>query len=158
MNAELVINLWAIYDASTGLVNSLAGRAYNIHGSDKEKLALLKNLSATDYVTAKRYNVPKRFKVVCPDGTEKTGVTFLNLVNNPNAQLFEDIFRNIESELPPIPDFSTSEFQHVKQKLPDDPLCIITVLYEDEVGGIRPIITDEDRVWVDQHEKRVHGI
>jgi hypothetical protein len=158
MNAELAINLWAIYDSGTGFVYGLAGRAYNIIGSDAEKLAILKSLSATDYLTTKRYQVPKRFSVSYTDGTVKEGVAFLNAVYDPHAQLFEEIFANIELELPPIPDFSDLECKSIKQMLPIDPLCVITVLYEDDDGVIRAIITDEDRAWVAQHQRVIHGI
>jgi hypothetical protein len=153
MNQELVFNFWAIYDAGTCLVYSLAGKAYNLSGSDAEKLALLKKLSATDYITAKRYKLPDRFQVSYTDGTEKKGVTFLNTVHDPNAQLFEEMFRNLEPELPPLPDLSGSDYKEIKQKIPDDPLCVVTVLYEDETGSIRPIITDEDRQWISQQEQ-----
>jgi len=158
MNQELVFNFWAIYDAGTGLVYSLAGKAYNLSGSDAEKLALLKKLSATDFITAKRYKVPGRFQVSYLDGTEKHGITLLNTVHDPNAQLFEEMFRNLEAELPPLPDFSGSGYKEIKQKIPDDPLCVITVLYEAETGSVRPIITDEDRKWIAQQEKIRRGI
>lgn len=158
MNSELAVNLWAIYDAGTGFVYSLAGRAYNISGSDSEKLAILKSLSATDYVSAKRYGVPKRFHINYENGVVKEGFAFLNAVHDPHAQLFEEMFENIESELPAISDFSGGECKPVKQYLPIDPLCVTTVLYEDDDGVIRAIITDEDRAWVTKHQNMIHGI
>lgn len=157
MSEELILNLWAIYDATTGLVYGLSGKAYNATGTDSEKLALLKKLSATDYVTAKRYEVPHRISILYTDGTEKKGVTRLNAVYDPNAQLFEDVFRKLEAELPPVPDFSSTGYDFINIKIPDDPLCVTTILYEDEKGSIRPIITDEDRQWVARHEEKMHG-
>ena len=90
---------------------------------------VLKYLSATDYVTAKRFTLPSRFEVSYTDGTFKTGVTSLNVLKDPNAQLFEDIFRNLEAELPPLPDFSGTEYRVISQKVPDDPLCVVIILY-----------------------------
>jgi hypothetical protein len=156
MNPELVVNLWAIYDASIGVVYNVAGRAYNVTGTDKEKLAFLKKLSATDYVTSTRYKVPNNFRVVYPDGSSKEGVAMLNAVYDSGPQLFEELFRHIESDLPPIFDFSGPEYQAKKQKLPDDPLCVTTVLYEDTAGHLRPIITDEDRSEIAQQEALIH--
>lgn len=156
MSTELIVNLWAIYDSTSGFVYGLSGRAYNCSGTDEQKLALLKQLAATDYISAKRYEVPERFSVSYPDGSVKSKVTFLNAVSDPQAQLFEDMFKNIESELPPLPFFSESEYTTRKQKLPDDPLCVTTILYEDEQGNIQPIISDEDRAWVAEQEARLH--
>jgi hypothetical protein len=158
MNSELVVNLWAIYDANIGYVYNVAGRAYNVTGTDKEKLTFLKSLSATDYVTSKRYRVPNNFKVVFPDGSSKEGVAMLKAVYDSDPQLFEELFRHIESDLPPTLDFSGPEFKANKQKLPNDPLCVTTVLYESTEGHIRPIITDEDRSWIAQQEALIHKL
>jgi hypothetical protein len=38
------------------------------------------------------------------------------------------------------------------QKIPEDPLCVITTLYEDEQGNVTPIATDSDREWVKEQE------
>ena len=142
MSSELVVNLWAIYDSSTGFVYSVAGKVYNTFGSDKEKLLLLKSLSATDYITAKRYPLPERFVVSFTDGTTKAGVTSLNVIYDLNAQVFEEVFKAIELELPSIPNYSSLTCDYTQLKLPENPLCVTTFLYEDEFGRIRPIITD----------------
>jgi len=81
MDSEIVINLWAIYDAGMRVIYGLSGKAYNMSGSDAEKLELLKKLSATDYVTAKRYKIPDRFKITYANGVEKSGVVFLTAVS-----------------------------------------------------------------------------
>ena len=85
------------------------------------------------------------------DGTEKAGFVTLQTVQDPNAQVFEEMFKNIESELPPLPDFSSPEYQAIPQKLPENPLCATTLLFENEVGEIRAIISDEDRAWAMQY-------
>ena len=145
-----MVNLWAVYDAGTGLIYALSGRAYLASGTESEKLALLQRKAATDHVTATRYEVPSRFRVSFSDRTVQEKVATLNAVTDQNAQLFEEMFRNIESGLA------------AAQKLPSNPLCITTVLYEDDAGDIRPIITDDDRKWVAAQErargKRPQGI
>ncbi|MCM2972899.1 hypothetical protein [Larsenimonas suaedae] len=149
MQAELVFNLWAFCDSGTEAIYALSGRAYNIEGTDQEKLDFLKTASRTDYLTAERLNVPDRFKIYVGD-EEKAGFTSLNTLNDPNAQLFEEVFKSVEDELPLLPDFSGPEPIAVQQKIPNDPLCVVTTLYEDESGNIRPIITEKDREWVSQ--------
>ena len=156
MSSELVVNLWAIYDSSTGFVYSVAGKVYNTFGSDKEKLLLLKSLSATDYITAKRYPLPERFVVSFTDGTTKAGVTSLNVIYDLNAQVFEEVFKAIELELPSIPNYSSLTCDYTQLKLPENPLCVTTVLYEDEFGRIRPIITDKHTESIARHEKSTH--
>ena len=153
MQQELIVNLWAFFDAATSMVYALSGRVYCATGEDSEKLALLKKLSATDYITAKRYELSSRFEMTFQDGTVKKGVTTLSAVYDPDAQLFEEMFRNLDDELPVLVEFTSHGCIEKKQKISDDPICVVTVLYESESGEIRPIVTDEDRKWVEQQEQ-----
>lgn len=157
MNQELVLNLWAIYDGTTGYIYGLAGKAYSVLGSDEQKLAVLQALSMTDYVTAKRYRVPDKFTLSFTDGSTQKGMAPVSAMNNPDMQLFEDLFLNIQRDLPPIPRFSAEGFEAEAQLLPKDPLCVTTLLYEDMAGNIRPIVTEEDRYWFRQQELILHG-
>ena len=68
----------------------------------------------------------------------------------------EEVFKAIELELPSIPNYSSLTCDYTQLKLPENPLCVTTVLYEDEFGRIRPIITDKDREWIAWHEKSTH--
>jgi hypothetical protein len=149
VNSEFVVNLWAVYDAGTGLVYALSGRAYLASGTDNEKLAFLQQRAATDHATAKRHEVPGRFQVSFSDGTVQKKVAKLSAVSDPNAQLFEELFRNIESELAA----QTTTAMVGAPKLAMNPLCVTTVLYEDDDGSIRPIITNDDREWVAAQER-----
>ena len=153
-NTELVFNLWAIFDSSAGLIYGLAGKAYNLSGDDQHKLAVLQALAPTDYVTAKRYGVPERFQVHFSDGTVKKGCAEAHSVGNPVVMLFEDMFSQMEHELPPIPRFDSGQTFSTPQYVPDDPLCVTTILYEDEVGNIRPIVSKEDKDWFSQKVNR----
>lgn len=150
---ELIVNLWAAYDAESGFVYALSGKVYRASGDDEEKLRILKALARTDHLTAKRYQVPSRFEVSYTDGTVKKNVTSLNAISDPRANLFEEMFENLEADLPPLIFFRNNEFVEVKQRLPDAPLCLVTALYEDEEGNISPIATDADREWVRVQEQ-----
>ena len=109
-------------------------------------------MARTDHLTVKRYQVPSRFKITYTDGTVKKNLTQLNAINDPNANLFEDMFANLETELPPGMRIQNGDFIDEPQKLPEDPLCVITMLYEDEQGNITPVATDSDREWVKKQE------
>jgi hypothetical protein len=76
----------------------------------------------------------------------------LNAIVDPNSNLFEDMFSNLESELPPEMIIKNGDFLEGTQKLTSDPLCTITTLYEDEQGNITPVVTDSDREWVKEQE------
>ena len=150
--SELIVNLQAIYDADSGFVYGLSGKVYNVAGDDKFKLSVLKSLARTDHLTVKRYQVPSRFQISYTDGTVKKNLTQLNAINDPNANLFEDMFANLELELPPGMRIYNGDVVDEPQKIPEDPLCVITTLYEDEQGNITPIATDSDREWIKEQE------
>lgn len=158
MDKELIVNLWAIYDSGSGLIYGLCGRVYCASGTDDEKLSLLKRLSSTDYVTAKRYNVPSRFSIIQDDDSSHEGFAPLTAVHDPNARLFNEMFVYLERDLPPLPDFSAKDFRAIPQKIAADPLCLVTILYEDKSGNIRPIISDEDKDWFFEEIKKTAEI
>jgi len=143
---ELTANLWAFLDSGTGLVYALAGRAYFLSGDDSEKLSTLKELSRYDFQSATRVPVPERFGVYYPDGTSKSGITTPRAVNDPDSQLFEELFEQLEKALPPLPDFLTRQVK--QQKFCNDPLSARTIVFEDEAGNCRAIVTDEDYQWL----------
>ena len=148
---ELVINLWAIFDLTTGVISNLLGRAYNVKGNDEEKLEFLRSLSATDYINAVRQPLNPRFVISQPGGQEMRGATFINAINDPHSGVFEDLFEYLESNLPKQPVFPAEGVKEAPQRLPEDPLCVKTILCETETGEIRAMVTDEDREWVAQY-------
>lgn len=152
-NTELVFNLWATIDGGLGYIYALAGKAYRISGTDQEKLGVLKSLAATDYTTAKRYRVPDRFAIQYTNGTEKKGYADIGTVSNPHAQLFEDIFKNLEHELPPTHHYDINGYSGCSQEIPDAPLCVTTILHEDDSGNIHPIVSQSDMEWLAEQIK-----
>lgn len=145
-NPELTANLWAFLDSTTGLIYALAGRAYWVSGDDGKKLATLRELSRHDFRCANRVPVPNRFTLQFADGTKKSGFTTPQAVRDPDSQLFEEVFTELENALPPIPDFLSGATK--EQKFSTDPFCVRTIVFEDEAGNCRAIITDEDREWL----------
>jgi hypothetical protein len=143
---ELTVNLWAFLDSTTGLIYALAGRAYYLSGDDDQKLTTLRELSRHDFRCADRFPVPERFTLQFGDGTTRSGLTTPQAVRDPESQLFEEVFGELESALPPIPDFRSGKAK--EQCFSDDPFCVRTIVYEDEAGNGRAIVTDEDRQWL----------
>ena len=90
--------------------------------------------------------VPDRITLQYADGTKKSGLTTTQAVRDPNSLLFEEVFTELENALPPIPDFLSGQTK--EQKFSNEPLCARTIVFEDEVGNCRAIVTDEDRQWL----------
>jgi hypothetical protein len=148
---EFAVCLWAFLDADVQLIYALAGRAYCLSGDDESKLATLKELSRYDFRSVDRSRVPDRFRVNGSDGTEMQGFTTPQAVFDSAAILFSELFEEIEARLPPLADFV-----HDKQKpqrLPEDPLGVRTIVYEDAHGNCRAIVDEEDKTWL-RHQMR----
>jgi len=152
---QLIVNMWGYLDAATGLIYALGGRVYGASGSDAELTELLRSLAPTDYVTAKRHPVPSRFQVVLPDGNAKEGYVHPGDPWTEGAMAFQELFRALEDGLPKLPTFLGGGGHIARaQSLGSDPLFLWTILYEDEGGEIRPIISSEDRTWAEAEERR----
>ena len=130
-NSEIIVNLWYIVDKSTGLISTIAGRAYHATGSDDDKTALLKRLAVCDYPLATRCFVADRFKV---DDFE--GFTTLDELNNPETTLFEEVYTALEQDLAYITTIAPSE----SLKIPEKPLYVMTSLVEEADGTLRPVV------------------
>jgi hypothetical protein len=137
---DLAVNLWAYIDEGTRLVYAISGKAYALSGRDEDKLAVLRQLAATDHLTAKRQGLPKRFTVT--DGQQtREGMTHPRIIRDNVADAFESVFQSIESNLPPMPDFLTG--RHKPQRIPQEPLFLLTFLREDDDGNVTPITSRE---------------
>jgi len=148
--SELCCNLWAIFEPNTQVIYALAGRAYALQGTDEDKLKMLRELSACDYQTVKAVKLPERFNLVEPCGQTKKGVTTIQSFYDKSSALFDELFAHIENQLPAITDYTQEETKLIPQRLPSDPLCVTTLLCEDEQGSRRAIVTDEDRKWLEE--------
>ena len=127
MNPEIIVNLWYILHKPTGVVYNLAGRTYYASGTDEEKLALLKQLASTDYLLATQFSVPDRFNV---DGMN--GCCLPEELDDPDTTLFEEVYQGLENEAGLR--ITVAEFENLK--IPDNPLFVITALYQEDHGGV----------------------
>jgi hypothetical protein len=133
-SAEICLNLWYYVDRS-GVVLRLAGKAYALCGSDKEKLAALHLLAGTDHLTATHGTVPARFILSSEHGKLK-GAIPASAVFDDHGALFSPLINQIESELPKVIRSVADNFEQFTVTLPQDPLCVTTGVFESEDGEL----------------------
>jgi len=130
---EIIINLWYFVDEDRQFIFALAGRAYIARGTDEEKTALLKRLAGTDYPLAIRRLVPDRY-ISDYAGKILPGIAPVSELDDPATQLFEEVYQAIEEDLA-----KTAEAQNLPVddfKISDNPLFVMTALYQDDYGAI----------------------
>jgi hypothetical protein len=133
-DAELCINAWYFVDES-GVVMRLAVKAYALKGTDEEKLVELRQLAATDHLTATMGNVPKNFKVILSDGELAGAVTHEHMQQGA-AQVFDDLFSKVEAELPTFIVSVNTEYVAKRLKLEEPILWVCTPVLEQEDGTL----------------------
>lgn len=145
---ESVVNVWIFIDQESNLAYNWSARAYNMTGSDEEKLALLKKLSATDFISCERISFPKNVKIV--DGNnELEGYLPANMINSFFDTHQDLIYTEIEKTLPPLLKLDDNDLKTILQKLPENPLYVLTQVYEDKKGNQRPILNKKDVQWLE---------
>jgi hypothetical protein len=102
-------------------------------GSDEEKTALLKQLAQTDYILATRRPAPDNYICEYP-GNSCRGVAHISELDDPATQLFEGVYRDIEEDLAKIAEAQNLPMEDFK--IPDNPLFVITALYQDDYGEV----------------------
>jgi hypothetical protein len=144
---ELVINIWIFIDLETELAYNWCGKVYSLSGTDEEKYQVLRSLAFSDYKTTPRVAFPENVKAI-RNGKDLAGYIPSSAVNNFFEQ-YPDLFINeLEKSLPPLLFLNSKNLMHSNQTLPEDPLYVLTKIYEKENGFQRPIITEDDRIWL----------
>ena len=134
MNPEIILNLWYYVDEEQQFIFALAGRAYIANGSDEEKTALLKQLAATDYPLAFKLPTPDRY-VTFYAGKMRPGIAHATELDDPATQLFEEVYQAIEADLAKMAEERNCPMEDYK--IPDNPLFVMTALYQEDEGGVR---------------------
>lgn len=145
--AEIVLNLWAYADEQ-GYVRRLAGKCYALHGSDAEKLVILRALSKSDFISAVWEDVPINYGVINADGSETLGVATTNEVIDLHASghLFGELLNRLERELPEQLVCINDTYKRIVLMIPQDPLVIRTIVIERSDGQLVPLINSEDEL------------
>ncbi|HIJ96519.1 MAG TPA: hypothetical protein HPP94_12425 [Desulfuromonadales bacterium] len=131
---EIILNLWYYVDEDQQFIFALAGRAYMASGTDEEKTALLRQLAATDYPLALKLPTPDRYVTFYADKM-RPGIVTVSELDNPATQLFEEVYQAIEADLVKMAEERNCPVEDYK--IPDNPLFVMTALYQEDEGGVR---------------------
>jgi hypothetical protein len=133
-SAEICLNLWYFVDDS-GIVLRLAGKAYALTGTEEEKLAVLQSMAGSDHLTATQGKVPPQFILKVENG-EMPGAVGVAVIHHEHAKVFGPLMDRIERELPKPLRSVGDAYQPFMLKLPPDPLCVTTAVYERADGEL----------------------
>lgn len=139
--AEIVLNLWA-YSNEEGYVQRLAGKCYALHGSDADKLTVLRTLAKSDFLSAQWEPVPKNYGITNADGKEILGITTTNEVldQDSSVQLFRALIDRLEANLPEQVLCIDGGYKTFILKIPQQPLRITTLVIEQSDGQLVPVL------------------
>lgn len=132
--AEVCLNLWYFVDDS-GIVLRLAGKAYALTGTDEQKLAALHHMAGSDHLTATLGKVPAQFIVHTEHGTLKGAIPVAGMHQDHGA-IYGLLMDQIERELPKGIHSVADIYEEFTVKLPQEPLCVTTAVYERTDGEL----------------------
>lgn len=143
--AEIVLNLWA-YSDEEGYVQRLAGKCYALHGTDAEKLTVLRALAKSDFLSAHWEPVPNNYGLINADGHELLGVATTNEVLDLQAssKLFRALIDSLEVKLPSQVLCIDGGYRKFSPKIPQEPLMITTLVIEQGDGNLVPVLKTID--------------
>lgn len=143
-NPEVVLNLWA-YASEEGSIMRLAAKSYVMEGSDDDKLALLRQLAATDFLSAPWTSVPKNFKLAGSSGSNLDGVAHASMLQDEytTGVLFGPLMNQLGKDLPQQARSENGEYVEFRLELGDSPLTVTTIVVEYEDGRLAPIVLNE---------------
>lgn len=142
-NPEVVMNLWA-YAGEGGVILRLAGKTYVMQGSDNEKLSLLRQLSATDFLCAGWEKVPPNFNFLDTDGSKMKGIAQASMITEQHyhESLFGPLIERLANSIPEQVRSIDGDYQKFRLDLPESPLCVTTVVLENEDGALVPLVSE----------------
>ena len=141
-NPEVVINLWA-YSDENGTILRLAGKSYVMQGSDAEKLVLLRQLAATDFLSAPWHKVPSSFTMQHMVFGEMQGLAQASMISDPyyHQNLFGPLIELLAQSIPEQVRSVDGEYQTFRLDIPQQPLCVSTLVMEIEDGSLVPMVS-----------------
>ena len=139
---EVVINLWA-YSGEDGTILRLAGKTYVMQGTDAQKLALLRQLASSDFLCTPWDKVPANFTIQHNEFGEMKGTAHASMMSNPqyHESLFGPLIEKLAQEIPEQVRSVNGEYQKFRLDLPQEPLCISTIVIENEDGTLVPMVS-----------------
>lgn len=141
-NPEVVANLW-VYADEAGYIARVAGKAYVLDGTDREKLDLLQRLAATDFLCAEWMAVPENFGVIEPNG-ERLRYAQLSILSDEYTKsvlvgpLLEKLATSVPNQLREV----NGEYRSFTLTMPEAPLTVLTVVIEYPDGRLVPMLNN----------------
>jgi len=129
-NPEVVAYLW-VYADEAGDVSRVAGKAYVLDGSDRQKLDVLRRPAITDFLSTEWMPITESFGVVGPDG-ERLRCAQLSVLSHEYSKLalVGPLLKNLASSVPKQLHEVNDEYRRFKLQIPELPLTVLTVVIE----------------------------
>ncbi len=138
---ELVANVWPVVDQQALLVQRFMIRSYAVEADDAAISGMLTILAPTDYLMARVFPIPPRFRQVSPHG-ELVGCVSLPQFHDRQSDILEPAFRALEADHAKLQGISVTGPQPVGTgkipRFPEDPYLVVTVLLETPDGRLIP--------------------
>lgn len=132
-DGEFCLNLWYhVHDS--GYVFHIAAKVYSLVGTDEQKLAALHTLAQTDYRAATAGPVPEVFIAYNANGEAIRGAVDTKMLHIATMKVFGELIDSLEQQLPPLILWNGGEYKTVQQKLPGEPLFVLTGVTESKRG------------------------
>ena len=158
MNEEFGFNIWFIVDIGTNLSTHCIIRPYNLSGIDEEKLKVLNSLAETDYRSGKRIHYSEKMNAIYGSGQAIEGYGHVSVIKEYFELNFEFFARKAEEQLPLLVKFEgdgKGKNETIKQTLPQSPLFVMTMHFENEYGDMKPYTTKENIACIELQRKRL---
>lgn len=146
---ELVANIWPVVDQQTAIVQRYFIRAYAIEAPDELVSIVLKSLSPFDYVLAKMFAIPSRYRLISEFG-ELTGAVEYGAFYEERAAIVEVALRELEQDFARYQGLDVTDSSgaptHVviRPVFPEAPYFVVTPLLESDEGVLTPVLRVDD--------------
>lgn len=103
MNEE-IFNLFVYVSGELEIIDELGVVCHQVGGTDEQKLAHLQAAVDSDFATAKRYPVPKRYMLKSVDGEVQPGrITYATFATQIEpTEFFEEVFTDHDAGQDPL--------------------------------------------------------
>ncbi|MDD3320078.1 MAG: hypothetical protein PHS59_01405 [Paludibacter sp.] len=156
---EFLFNIWFIVDIGTNLSTHCYIRPYNLSGDDEEKLKVLHILAETDFKSCERISFSEKMNAIYGNGQALEGYGHISVIKNYFELNFEFFVRKAEEQLPVLVKFEgdgNGKNETIKQTLPESPLFVMTMLFENEYGEMKPYTSNENITWIELEKIRLN--
>lgn len=160
MNEEFIFNIWFIVDIGTSLSTHCYIRPYSLLGNDDDKLKVLHILAETDFKSCERIRYSEKMNATYGNGQALEGIGHISVIKTYFELNFEFFARKAEEQLPVIIKFEgdgNGKNETIKQTLPESPLFVMTMLFENEYGEMKPYTSKENITWIELERIRLNA-